>query len=197
MTKTSIAPLTPRKLTFEQYLLLPYDGRKTEFVNGEIVEMAEPGALHIKVVKRLGRKIDHHIETHQLEFVCFSGPGIQIPQVGRRDGARDSDLVVATHEQWQQVEAQTKALFLRQNPPLIAIEVVSPGTVKVDTCDKRADYADARVPEYWVVNPVDSYVAIWVLDGRMYRLLGEFRGDETVNSELPHWELAASDMLAG
>ncbi|NEQ29835.1 MAG: Uma2 family endonuclease [Leptolyngbya sp. SIO4C5] len=198
MTKTSTAPPIPKRLTFEQYLLLPYDGRKTEFVDGEIVEMAEPGALHIKIVKRLGRKLDDHIDDNGLDLVCFSGPGIQIPQVGRRDSVRDPDLVVASNEQWQQVEAQTKALFLRDNPPMIAIEVVSPGTVKIDTYDKRADYADAKVPEYWVVNPVDSYVAVWVLDGRMYRLLGEFQDEEAVKSEvLPEWRLTANEMLTG
>ena len=197
MTKALTTPTLPKKLTFEQYLLLPYDGRKTEFVNGEIVEMTEPSPLHIDIIEIIGDALKAYFRQHDLDLVAKSGPGIQIPQVGRPDNSRDPDLIVCTQQQWRDLANQTKALFLLNNPPPLAIEVVSPGTVKTDTHDKRADYADAKVAEYWVVNPVDGYVAVWVLDGRMYRLLGEFHGSQSVKSEqLPNWEMTAVEMLA-
>jgi Uma2 family endonuclease len=196
MTQTAVIPPRRKKLSFEQYLLLPYDGRRTEFVDGEVIEMAEPSLGHIKIVKLLGTAIDTHIEQHRPDLACFSGPGVAYPRPGQSDGARDPDLVIATNEQWEELDQQTKAIFLRGNPPLLAIEVVSPGTVKIDTHDKRADYADAKVPEYWVVNPVDGYVSVWVLDGRMYSLKGHFEGTQPVQSELlPQWSMTAEQML--
>ena len=34
-----------KTISFAEYLLLPYDGKRTEFVDGEIVEMAEASPL--------------------------------------------------------------------------------------------------------------------------------------------------------
>ena len=185
-----------KKITFEQYLLLPYDGRRTEFVDGEIIEMTEPSLGNIKLTKALGALIDAYLEQHGLEWACFSGPGVAYPRPGQPDGVRDPDLVIAANTQWEALAQQTKALFLVKNPPLVVVEIVSPGTVKTDTHDKRADYADAQVPEYWVVNPVNSYVSVWVLDGRMYTLKGEFRAAQRVESNLlKQWEVSAGKML--
>jgi Uma2 family endonuclease len=191
----SVAP-KKKKLSFEQYLLLPFDGRRTEFVDGEIIEMTEPSPLHIDIVEAIGDLLKAYFKANGLDLVVKSGPGVQIPQVGRPDRSRDPDLVVCTKEQWQSMAGLTKALFLRDNAPTLVIEVVSPGTVKTDTHDKRADYADAKVPEYWVVNPVDGYVATWVLDGRMYRQKGEYRGQEVVASDaLEGWNATAAAMM--
>ncbi|MEO0491328.1 MAG: Uma2 family endonuclease [Cyanobacteria bacterium J06659_2] len=185
-----------KKLTFEQYLLLPYDGRRTEFVDGEIIEMTEPSPLHIDIIEILGDLLKAYFRDHKLELVVKSGPGVQIPQVGRSDSSRDPDLVVCTKAQWAAMVNQTKALFLCDNASLLVLEVVSPDTVKTDTQDKRADYADAKVPEYWVVNPVDSYVSVWVLDGRIYIQKGEYRGQQKVESEvLEKWRTTAEEML--
>jgi Uma2 family endonuclease len=45
-------PELKQKLTFEQYLLTPYDGRRTEFVNGEIIEVAPPTGRHLDIVSK-------------------------------------------------------------------------------------------------------------------------------------------------
>jgi Uma2 family endonuclease len=35
---------------------------------------------------------------------------------------------------------------------LLAVEIVSPGSEGVDTVTKRAEYAAAGIPQYWVVD---------------------------------------------
>ncbi|MEL6319958.1 MAG: Uma2 family endonuclease, partial [Cyanobacteria bacterium J06626_14] len=88
--------------------------------------VTEPSPLHIEWVKTLAKALDAHLDETRL---CFSGPGIQIPQKKGPDNARDPDLVVCTAQQWSLVKRQTKALFLKGNAPLIAIEIVSPSSV--------------------------------------------------------------------
>jgi Uma2 family endonuclease len=185
-----------KKLSFEQYLLLPYTGQRTEFVDGEVIEMVEPSLGHIKITKDLGTALDSYLDQHHPAWSCFSGPGVAFPRPGRKDGVRDPDLVIATNEQWEEVEGQTKALFLKGNPPLLVIEIVSPGTVQTDTKDKVADYADAKVPEYWVVNPESGSVTVWHLEGRAYAKVGDFFGNEPVRSiTLKEWSMTANQML--
>ncbi|NEP15446.1 MAG: Uma2 family endonuclease [Leptolyngbya sp. SIO4C1] len=188
--------LTKSSISFEEYLLLPYDGRKTEFVDGQIIAMTEPSTLHIVIIGWLADQLKFHIKEEALELDVCSGPGVQIPRVGRRDNCRDPDLIVCDRAQWRGMRHLTKSIFLKGNPPALVIEVVSPGTVKTDTVYKRAEYADARVPEYWIVNPVDGYVSIWVLNGRIYECTGEYRADERIQSALlPKLELSAGAIL--
>ena len=47
----------------------------------------------------------------------------------------------------------------------LVVEVVSPDDPSRDTQDKRLDYAEAGIPEYWIVNPLDETVTVLVLWG--------------------------------
>ncbi|MEO1180435.1 MAG: hypothetical protein AAFX51_06170 [Cyanobacteria bacterium J06636_28] len=54
-----------------------------------------------------------------------------------------------------------------------------------------------KVPEYWIVNPVDGYVLVLVLDGDDYREVGEYRGNELIESGLlPALTVTADAILA-
>jgi Uma2 family endonuclease len=39
---------------------------------------------------------------------------------------------------------------------VIAVEIVSADSVTTDLCDKRAEYAAARIPNYWTVRMTDN-----------------------------------------
>ncbi|MEM1309818.1 MAG: Uma2 family endonuclease [Cyanobacteria bacterium P01_H01_bin.153] len=199
-TMTSVQAANQTKLTFEQYLLTPYDGRRTEFVDGEIIDATELSPQHIDIVENSRDRLKAYIRAYASDLVVKSGPGVQIPQVGRPDNSRDPDLLLCTKAQWQAMSGFTKALFLKDTPPLLTIEVVSPGTLKKDTQDNVGEYADAKVSEYWVMNPLAGYesVSVWVLNGRAYTLEGEFKGEQLVQSELlALWDATAAEMLAG
>jgi len=51
----------------------------------------------------------------------------------------------------------------------LVLEVVSPDKPERDLVDKRDDYAEAGVPEYWIVDPQAESVTVLVLDGVAYR----------------------------
>ena len=48
----------------------------------------------------------------------------------------------------------------------LVVEVVSPAVPDRDLVDKRADYAEAGVPEYWIVNPSGETMTVLALGGR-------------------------------
>ena len=66
----------------------------------------------------------------------------------------------------------------------LVVEVVSPDHPERDTEEKPLDYAEAGIPEYWIVNPLDATITVLVLDGRAYRRHGVFRRGERATSEL-------------
>ena len=190
--------LLTRSISFAEYLLLPYDGKKTELVNGRIVPMSEPSTLHILIIRALTRLLDQHINTQGYALECISGPGIEIPLAGRRSDARDPDLIICSREQLQALRPLTKAMFLEGNPPALVVEVSSPGNESSDTVDKRLEYASAKVPEYWIINPIRNYVLLLVLDTDTgtYREVGEYRGADLIYSALlPELRVTAQALL--
>ena len=78
----------------------------------------------------------------------------------------------------------------------LVAEVVSPDNPLRDTRDKRSDYAEAHIPEYWIVNPMDETVAVLVLVDGHYVDHGVFRHGEAVDSpSLPGLGLAVSTLF--
>jgi len=69
----------------------------------------------------------------------------------------------------------------------LALEVVSAEKPERDLVEKRGDYAEGRVPEYWIVNPQTETIAVLRWRGDAYEEAGSYRRGES----------AASEVLAG
>ena len=54
------------------------------------------------------------------------------------------------------------------------MEVVSPDQPERDLVEKRADYAEAGTPEYWIVDPRFDAVTVLALEGAAYVEHGVF-----------------------
>ena len=67
----------------------------------------------------------------------------------------------------------------------LVIEVMSPDNPNRDLVQKRADYAEAGVPEYWIADPRHETILVLGLDERTYRELGlHGRGDPVASPSM-------------
>ncbi|MDW8212510.1 MAG: Uma2 family endonuclease [Roseiflexaceae bacterium] len=66
----------------------------------------------------------------------------------------------------------------------LVVEIVSPDNPERDTVEKPRDYAQAGIPEYWIVNPLDETITVLVLEDDAYRTFGAFRRGEQAASRL-------------
>jgi Uma2 family endonuclease len=66
----------------------------------------------------------------------------------------------------------------------LVVEIVSPDDPERDTVTKRADYAEAGIPEYWIVNPLDATITVLALDGAAYAEHGMFARGTLATSRL-------------
>ena len=64
----------------------------------------------------------------------------------------------------------------------VVVEIVSPDDPERDTQVKRRDYAEARIPEYWIVNPMGETITVLTLVGEAYREHGVFRRGQQADS---------------
>jgi Uma2 family endonuclease len=81
----------------------------------------------------------------------------------------------------------------------LAVEVVSPGEEarERDLDTKRREYAKARIPEYWIVDPETRTITVLTLAGKSYKVHGVFKeGDEAASKLLKGFKVAVSDVFA-
>jgi len=68
--------------------------------------------------------------------------------------------------------------------PDLIVEVISPGTRRVDRGEKLYEYAKAGVGEYWLVDPEERTIEVYTLQEGVYGILGRFSPGEKARSQL-------------
>ena len=66
----------------------------------------------------------------------------------------------------------------------LVVEVVSPDNPDRDLVEKRADYAEAGIPEYWIADPRDETIRVLSLRGSGYVEHDVYRRGDTATSAL-------------
>jgi Uma2 family endonuclease len=78
----------------------------------------------------------------------------------------------------------------------LALEVVSKDKPERDLKDKRGDYAEGHVPEYWIVNPLTETITVLRLQGDSYEEVGCFRrGQTAVSALMPEFSVDVSKVF--
>ncbi|MGC9506211.1 Uma2 family endonuclease [Baaleninema sp.] len=148
--------------SFQEYRSNPENRDiKCEFVNGELVEMPPESGLNADIIDFLQDIFKQEIQKTNRDW--FVRPGT----VGVRTGVQKSripDLVIITKSQRQTLRNLPSAIL--EEPPLLVVEIVSPGNPEDDYRYKRSEYAALQIPEYWIVDPTESKITVleW-LDG--------------------------------
>jgi len=78
----------------------------------------------------------------------------------------------------------------------LVVEIISPSNADHDRVTKRAEYAEARIPEYWIVDLDASCITVLSLEGGVYRDAGVFaRGTVVASTLMPGLALKVDDVL--
>ncbi|MBN8620566.1 MAG: Uma2 family endonuclease [Anaerolineae bacterium] len=82
-------------------------------------------------------------------------------------------------------------------PPDLVVEVLSPSTAKLDREKKFRAYQKHGVREYWIIDPVNAYLEVWVLQNEIFTKLGTFTPDDTFESPvLNQYQVTLSAIFA-
>lgn len=69
-----------------------------------------------------------------------------------------------------------------EGAPTLAVEILSPSSVRHDKVRKARLYAAAGVQEYWILQPYPAMVEVLSLDGPTFRLHGAYTDQEVLTS---------------
>ncbi len=139
-----MATETSTRMTYEEYLKLPDDGKHYEIIDGELLVNPAPIPTHQRIVGRIWFALYRHFVAHGGGEVLSS----PLDVVFDEDNMLEPDLVVITTASAGIVGEKN----LRGAPDLV-VEVLSPSTRRRDEIQKRKIYDENGVAEYWIVDP--------------------------------------------
>ena len=175
--------------TVEDYLALDI-GHAVEYSDGFIEVLPMPTFGHQRIVKFLFLLLASYLQVNKGGGEVLFAP---LPvKLGRRQ-YREPDILYLSAERLGQSTGDY---------PLggdLVIEVVSGSRSdrERDLVEKRYDYAQAGIPEYWIVDPQEGVIIVLRLDGNEYNEHGRFGPGQIATSYLlPGFEVVVDEVWA-
>ncbi|MCZ7648933.1 MAG: Uma2 family endonuclease [Planctomycetota bacterium] len=160
--------------TLEDYLGLDV-GRHVEFDRGFLEFLPMPDNEHQDIVFQFTSALKAYARGH-------GGRAAHAPFPMRLWGEkfREPDALFMRQENL----SRCKGRFWEQAD--LVVEVVSSSNKTLDLKTKRAEYARAGIPEYWIVDPARGSITVLTLPKRRkaYVVHGEFKKGKTASSAL-------------
>jgi len=175
------------KLTYDDFLLFPDDGKRHELIDGEHYVTASPNTKHQEVLGNLHVLLRGWLDVHPIGRVFFAPFDV----VFTRFDVVEPDLLYMSTARAAEILTTANV----QGVPELVVEIGSPSTRKRDETIKRRLYERSGVSEYWVVDPELDVVRVYRREGdgfgRAVELSTEV-GDVLTTPLLPGLELPLS-----
>jgi Uma2 family endonuclease len=172
------------KLTYDDFVHFPDDGRRHELIDGEHYVTPSPNLRHQRIVGALYFVITSWLETHPVGELLLSPLDVVFSDFD----VVEPDLLYVSNERRKQV---LTPLHVRGTPELV-VEIASKGTRRRDETIKRRLYERAGVTEYWMVDPEIDAVGVYRREGERFARRVELSsegGDVLTTPLLPGLEI--------
>ena len=156
-----------------EYLRLDF-GRLVEFDHGRLEVLTMPTELHQAIAFFLCLRLQLFAEASQLGVSFIAPLRVQL-WPGK---FREPDVL------FMRAQNRHRRAALFWHGADLVMEVVSEDDPQRDLVVKREEYAQAKIPEYWIVDPRDRSILVLVLDEPQatYVESGRYANDQTAHS---------------
>jgi Uma2 family endonuclease len=162
MATIEAIPTEERKITVKELFEMELEeGYFYELINGNIVRKQAPAPPHQRVSMEISTIMNVFIKEKQLGKL-FAAP---------------IDVFFDDHNNTQPdilfVKKEREFLITKhgiEGAPDLIVEILSPSTFKVDRKDKFNTYLFFGVSEYWIVDPKNQSIEVYVLENDKYNM---------------------------
>jgi len=173
------------RLTYEDFLRFPDDGRRHELIDGEHYVTPSPNTRHQRLVVRLTAALTTHLAAYPDRGEVFVAPFDVV--FGHFDVVEPDLLFIAADQHEIVTEKHVRGA------PALVVEVLSAGTRRADEKTKYRLFDRAGVREYWLIDPELDLVKVFRRDatGAFPRVaeLAKDTGDTLTTPLLPAFSL--------
>ena len=141
-------------LTWEEH-------NRIEIINGEAVMMAPPTVQHQRISREILRQLANYLEGKKCEV--FSAPfGVRLFE---KEGDSPDEVDTMVEPDISVICDKNKLdKYGCKGAPDLVIEILSPSTLRHDRLVKLGLYQQAGVQEYWIVDPKNKTVQVFLQD---------------------------------
>ena len=161
---------------------LPEDGLRYEVLDGALVVNPAPSWRHQNIAANL-RDLLRRVAPEGVRVIPAPMWRIRLGQVP------EPDVVVVRREALGELAVE--------GTPLLVVEVLSPSNRDADLVRKRALYAEAGCPAYWIVDLAEPSILALALSGGAYAEVARVVGDERFETADPFVVSFSPAELAG
>ncbi|MER5261361.1 Uma2 family endonuclease [Actinosynnema sp. NPDC002837] len=156
----------------------------SELQEGRILMSPSPSPNHNRASLRLAMQFVEQLPA-DLEVIQDIDVDLELSPYGDPGFSRRPDLVVVQRGAPDRVSREGG--LLNASEVVVVIELVSPGSKRMDRVIKRGEYADAGIPHYWIVDldPPISLVACHLAGDFGYQDAGDVVGEFTTSVPFP------------
>lgn len=179
-----MAPATSTKLTYEDYCLLPDDGRRHEIIDGEHYVNPSPNTKHQTAHGNLFYALFHHVRGHGHGRV-FSTPYDVV--LSDFDVVEPDIIFVSNARKFIITAANLKGA------PDLVVEILSPSSRQYDEIVKFKRYDAMGIAEYWIVDPELETVKVYRRTSSGFALAST--RDDLTTPLIPGFSIAIRDIF--
>lgn len=177
-----------RKLTYEDYALIPEDGQGHEIIDGKHYVSPTPYVQHQQISVELCTQLYLFIEEHRLGELLAAPIDVLLSQ----HDILQPDIIFISNDR---ASILTEANI--QGAPDLVIEILSPITRRLDERLKLERYELLGVREFWIVDPAGR-VDVFQADGEAFRRTAELSSeaeDVLTTPILPGLQIPLADLF--
>lgn len=149
--------------------------RPHELIDGDLIVTPPPSTGHQRAAFRVALLLNQLIADRDAGEVFIAPTGLRLSETT----VLEPDVMLVLDE-----DACTVEPAYVDGTPSLVVEVLSPGTVKRDTTEKRRIYENARVRELWFVDPTRQTLTILSLIDQRFVASGPFSRDDQPRSAI-------------
>jgi len=161
--------------------------RPMELSDGRLIILPMPSLTHQRILKQFVYLAQTWLATTKRGEILFAAHPIRL-WAGKY---REPDAMIWLSEHKNRMGER------ESGPPDLALEIISPSNEPHDLETKFQEYAQAGIPEYWIIQPQPRAASVYTLEGQGYKLFAQVTPGQRASSRiLPGFEVAVDDLFA-
>lgn len=167
----------PKKVSYEEFLKLTEGSEERyEYIDGEVYLLTSPKTVHQKVLGELYILFYNWFKSEKC-IPMLAPYDITLKRSPDNINVVEPDLVVICD-----MEENLNEKDYYMGVPSLVLEILSESTRRIDVIKKLDLYMSTGVKEYWLVNPANSEVAVYLFENNDIARNETYKKDEEASS---------------
>jgi len=171
MTATSTEK---KRHTYEDYLKTPED-RRYELIEGDLLMTPAPVPNHQRILRKIAFILERFVTDNDLGEIFYAPCDVYFDN----ENVLDPDILFVSNEKAGIIGEKNI-----QGAPDVVIEILSESTAYNDIVKKKKIYARFGVKEYWISDPIEKTIEIFLPKNGVLESHKSFSQEQTLESPL-------------